>query len=862
MLISKPALIETLSDFFLMPGDPINGLQGTFNLPLVFLSYAILVVTSYIALDFSTRLRTNPSSSLKNFIGLIIGSLTLGMGIWSMHFIGMLAFKLPIPMVYQLHSILLSLSVSILISMYVLNLLKNKNIGFIHLTLGGIFLGIGITTMHYLGISALNSQLRIRYIPSLFFLSLFIAISVSQCAMWISLISDKSSFKYKLSLRLVSSLLLGIGICGMYYIGIQAVVFTPRHNARLIFDAIDENQLAIFIASTTLVIIVISQFISQYSRELLTLSLKNRNQELSDAQNILKENNENLEIHIKNRTEDLEKLLSFTKATLESTTDGILVENLDGIFTGFNQKLLKMMDIPESFMQLSSDKTFEYLSEQVLHKQEFLNKIKEHQSNKELVNFETIRFTNKKVFELYTQPQWYHDQIIGRVWSFRDITIRAHMEENLLYQATHDSLTNLPNRVLLYEQLNAMLEEAKKNQWSVVVLFIDFDRFKIINDSLGHNYGDNLLKLISERVSNSINSNEICSRLGGDEFIISINQVTDLSKINDRLKFFQEIFNTPFMVNNRTFNITASIGISIYPQDGTTVVDLLKNADAAMYYSKNLGGNTIQWYTAEMNKENLRKFELEQQLRLALSNNEFVLHYQPLVDLSDKKPVGVEALIRWFNPKLGHIGPQEFIPIAEETGLILDIGKWVLETACEQAKKWQTQGLSAIKVSVNLSSKQLNQKTLISVITKILNDTEIDPSLLELELTESGLINQSSLVNEFMSALNLMGICLSIDDFGTGYSGINYLKKFPITKLKIDKSYVDDLNKSTESQKMVNAIINLAKSLNINVLAEGIETEEQYAILKQLQCNQGQGYLFSKPLPADKCTELLLKYLD
>jgi diguanylate cyclase (GGDEF)-like protein/PAS domain S-box-containing protein len=450
-----------------------------------------------------------------------------------------------------------------------------------------------------------------------------------------------------------------------------------------------------------------------------------------------------------------------------------------------------------------------------------------------------------------------------------DITDRKLAQEKIVHMAFHDDLTGLPNRHLLKDRLNQAIKAAKHYDRFVATLFLDVDNFKRINDTLGHDSGDMLLRSIAERLQDYIRKSDTIARapnderastvarLGGDEFTVllsEINTIQNAAKVAQRIL---DIIGQPFIIDNHEVFITTSIGISVYPHDGVDAETLLKNADTAMYYAKDQGKNNFQFYAQHMNIAACKRFEMENRLRKALDNKEFHLYYQPQLDIRSGSVVGVEALIRWIDAQNNVVLPGTFIPLAEETGLIVPIGEWILYTACSQNKVWQDAGFPPMYVSVNISSIQFKQPSFISTVNNVLQDTGLDPHYLELELTESILMESTETAIQTLKELKSMGVRISIDDFGTGYSSLSYLKRFPIDTLKIDRSFVRDVTSDPDDKAIINAIIALARSLNLKVIAEGVETIQQLVCLHEQGSDGMQGYLFSPPLPIDSLTQLL-----
>jgi len=438
-----------------------------------------------------------------------------------------------------------------------------------------------------------------------------------------------------------------------------------------------------------------------------------------------------------------------------------------------------------------------------------------------------------------------------------DITERKNYEKKLLHQANFDSLTELPNRLLAMDRLAQALARAKRLQWRVALLFIDLDDFKKINDTLGHEVGDKHLKEIGKRLKSTVREADTVARLGGDEFLVII---ADLSASDYTETVAQKVLDAiskPIEVDGHELYTTASIGITLYPDDGEESQVLLRNADAAMYRAKETGRDTYHYFTPEMNEQAMERLTMEAHLRHALERDELKLHYQPINDLANGEIIGAEALLRWNNPKFGNVSPAAFIPLAEETGLIIPIGDWVLETACEQANTWHEQSSRPFRIAVNAAFPQFRGGRLVKTIERILNDTGLTPESLELEITERLLMEDELESAQALNELNEMGVKLSIDDFGTGYSALSYLKRFPVDTLKIDQRFVRDVTNNTEDAALTSAIIAMAHSLGLKVVGEGVEQPDQLAFLKNKKCDQAQGFHFSRPVPSSDFTQIL-----
>ncbi len=434
----------------------------------------------------------------------------------------------------------------------------------------------------------------------------------------------------------------------------------------------------------------------------------------------------------------------------------------------------------------------------------------------------------------------------------QDITERIQAERKLQHMAHHDSLTTLPNRILFAQNLEQSLARSNRHNMAVAVMFLDLDRFKIINDTLGHDIGDKALQALSGRLNSCVKQGDSVARLGGDEFAIVLENISSPDDVAPTARKILELLSRPFLIDGHELFITTSIGISLYPADGTDTQTLLKHADIAMYRAKDQGRNTYRYYSSDMGAMAVEQLGLETSLRYALERNEFVLYYQPQYRLSDCQLIGYEALLRWQHPERGIIMPKEFIPILEETGLIIPVSEWVLQVACKQASRWNKNRNSPLRVSVNLSIRQTNDINFVPTVMRILKNCNLSPNLLELEITESILMHNIQATVTTLESLNRHGIRLAIDDFGTGYSSLNYLKRFPIVTMKIDQTFIRDLTQSPDDATLVKAIIAMGRTLRLNVVAEGVETHEQFAFLSASNCNAIQGYLASQPVPASQ----------
>lgn len=471
-------------------------------------------------------------------------------------------------------------------------------------------------------------------------------------------------------------------------------------------------------------------------------------------------------------------------------------------------------------------------------------------------------WNRRKNGEIY--PEWLnivavHDEtgeIIRYAALFSDMSKLKQDEALMHHQTYHDTLTGLPNRILFMDRLALAVADAERLGLKAAVMFLDIDRFKLINDTLGHDVGDRLLQEIAQRLTDAMRDRDTVCRLGGDEFTVIMENIVDSEDAMLMAQLILDTFMVPFCIADHEFFVTPSIGVALYPDDGLVIDTLAKNADTAMYRAKE-HGNNYQLYSPAMNSQAKERLNLENDLRRALDRGEFVVHYQPQMHISTGQIIGMEALVRWNHHRRGLIPPVEFIPLAEETGLIVQIGEWVLRTACLQSKQWLDSGYSGLRVAVNLSARQFQQKNIVEMVERILSETGLPGEMLELEITESVAMRHVDHAIAILEQLKQLGVQISIDDFGTGYSSLSYLKKFPIQTLKIDKSFVHDISDSQDDGAIAASVIVMAHSLKLNVIAEGVETEEQLDFLRERDCDEFQGFLFSGPLTAEKFEEML-----
>jgi len=683
---------------------------GTYNDWLVLLSVAVAILASYTALDLASRITASSSSASAAGAWLAGGAFAMGMGIWSMHFIGMLAFSLPIPMAYDVGITIASMLVAIVVSGFALFTVTRAGLSARRLAAGGVLMGIGISTMHYTGMAAMEVQPGIRYDYTLFAASIAIAVAASTAALWISF-TLRSGARRQIYARLGSAVIMGLAIVGMHYTGMAAANFAAD-TICLGGPLADNSWMAATVAVITLLILC------------GTLSL------------------------------------SVLDARMESKN-----------------------------AQMAS----------------------------------SLRAANAELQHL----------------------------------VLHDALTKLPNRLLLEDRIQQAVEECRRGGGRCALLFVDLDRFKTLNDSLGHFAGDAVLRIVADRLRATVRREDTVSRLGGDEFVVLVKHLVSGEDAGELARKIIDALALPFVVDEHELRIGSSIGISVHPEHGDTAVRLISNADAAMYHVKKSGRSSVAFFTPEMSTFFPSRLTLENELRAALEKNQLVVHYQPKVDVGSGRVVGMEALVRWQHPQRGLVAPSEFIPFAEETGLIVPLGAWVLKEACRQNREWQRRGFGDTVVAVNISGVQFQQPDLVETVRQALAASGLAPRYLELEITESVVMEDAPTAILMLEQLHRMGVGLSIDDFGTGYSSLSYLKRFPIQTLKIDQSFIKDISASADDAAIVRAIVALAHGLRLRVVAEGVEHADQLEFLRSLGNDEYQGYLYSRPLPASQIEQRL-----
>jgi diguanylate cyclase len=680
-----------------------------YNHGLVALSIIVAILASYTALRLAARVAANEGRGARIWVG--IGATAMGIGIWSMHFIGMLAFSLPIQLAYDIPTTLASLAVAIITSGFALAITSGRRLTTARLGGSAVAMGIGISMMHYMGMGAITIAPAISYDPLLVAASILIAVSASFVALWLFFRLREDLARHQRLARIAAAVIMGLAISGMHYTAMAASRFASGSFCR---------------SGVTFQSGWLAAVVGVFALGLLAMTL----------------------------------VAALYDARLQSRARA-----------------------------------------------------------------QALRLE------------------------------KAHAD--LQYQATHDALTGLPNRVLFLDRLGREIAQAQREGRTFAVLVVDLDRFKVINDTLGHGPGDQLLVEIARRLSLAIRAVDTVARMGGNEFLMLITGIREPADAGVIAGKIVSVLDQSVIIGATEVHTSASVGISVYPADGTGSESLVAHANEAMYFAKQSGRNRFQFFSAEMSVFSRERLDLERDLRHALSLDQFEVHYQPKIDIASGHMNSVEALLRWRHPTRGLVAPNDFIPLAEESGLMFGIGEWVLREACRQARQWQDEGLPFLRIAVNISPMHFPQPNFLGVVRAALSDHHVEPRYLEIELTEATVMDHAESSIQILEELSRMGVLVSIDDFGTGYSSMSYLRRFPIDKLKIDRSFIKDLTTNSDAAAIVKAIISLAHSLRLKVVAEGVETAAQLEQLREFGCDQFQGFYHSRAMLPGKIKEFL-----
>jgi len=941
----------------------VGVVASSYDYWLVALSVFIAVIASFTALGLASRI---PSVSReKATYWLVGGAFGMGSGIWAMHFIGMLAFHLPVPLAYDFGITALSALFAVLASGLALYLIRHGISGEGELLFSALLMAVGICAMHYTGMAALRMSPPIAYDYGLVALSFLIAYLASLFALWLTFRREGSASFLFSARNLGGAVLMGGAIAGMHYVAMGAANFDPNSVCLAAPQGMSNSQMAVIISTVSLAILLLVLVLLTYDlrlteqRAFLLEELKRRNAELENRAAALARSM--VESVRENARQD--RVLA---AIVEQSGDAIMTLDLDGYITGWNQ---------------AAERMFGYPPHEVLGKNAAMLKVEEEGAEDGFTRFKTrdgrLLFTTQSVTAVldengkesgeihvihdFTQDKLSRDQLLlwakvyensgeavmitdsrncilsanrafsaitgysleevigknprllasghhdgafyeqlwqgllrdgywrGEIWNrrkngevfpewltitllrdeegrvthhianFSDATIFKENEARIRHLAEHDHLTGLPNQVLLRDRLKQAMAHACRRGDRVALLFIDLDRFKLINDTLGHQMGDKLLRHVAERLRSSVRGDDTVSRQGGDEFVLVLQEIGEMTDVAHLAAKFLDILSDDYDIDGERLSITPSIGISVYPDDGATVEDLIKHADTAMYYAKEKGRANYQFFTQRLNVVLAERMDMEKELRNAIADGAFQPYFQPQIRLTDRRMVGAELLLRWIHPQKGFIPPDRFIPVAEESHLIEEIGLWVMEEAIKQLAAWEEQGLGELKIAVNVSPRQLDNPALAEHVRVLLERYRVASDRLTVEVTESALMQDVEKSGMHLRALKALGVRIAVDDFGTGYSSLNYLKRFPLDELKIDRSFIMDIPHDTHDVGISLAVIGLAHALNLKVVAEGTEVLEQVDFLAEAGCEYAQGYYFAKPMPAHELADFLAR---
>ncbi len=804
---------------------PLETLDKSYSPWLVLLSVVIAVISSYTAFGTSERIHASKQRH-KQVIWTLFGAISMGVGIWAMHFIGMLALILPVSVSYDLNLTLLSVLPAILASCVVLWQMNQTEFNLKKLLFSGVLLGSGIGVMHYTGMAAMKLDGIVVYLKSIFWVSIAVAVIYSTVALKIQFeATHHKNYQFINSKQALSALVMGAAVSGMHYTAMEASIFIPAPESHLSVPGVNATVLSDVIATIVLLVLTFALVIPNMLRF----------RQMAEALQKSEESNK-------------------IAATAFQTHEAILVTDENARIIKVNDAFTRITGYSETEVLGKNAKILKSGKHNAFFYKNFWNTlVKEGKWSGEIWN----RRKNGEIFlewQTISAVKDAYGKTTHYVSFFSDIMDSNLAEQEIEKLAFYDPLTELPNRRLLYERLEHELKIARRYQRTGLLFFLDLDRFKHINDSLGHSIGDQLLIESAQRLQSLLRDTDTAARLGGDEFIILVsaldmphNQLLEQSNVVAK-KIISAV-SSPYHIGEHELFISASIGITLYTGIDESVETLLKRADTAMYHAKDAGRNTYRFYQQSMQEAADTRLVIEKNLRVAIARNELSLYYQPQLS-ENRSIIGAEALIRWNNNELGMISPVDFIPIAEETGLILPIGQWIMETVCDQILYWDRENLHIPHIAVNISAKQFHQADFVSMIVRTVAEKQVKPERIMLEITESVFLGSLEEVTDKMRALKKSGFSFSIDDFGTGYSSLTYLQRLPFDQLKIDQSFVRSLVKNLADAEIVKAIIYMANALNLHLIAEGVETEEHLAFLSRLGCANYQGFFFSKPLEA------------
>jgi diguanylate cyclase (GGDEF)-like protein len=808
-----------------------NGITIEHDAKLVALSYVIAVAGSFAALEMIARWRVAEGRQSRHW--LFGSAAALGTSIWSMHFIGILAIRTGFALTYSPMETLLSLLIAIAVVACGMQITRGGASWF-RVASAGVTVGLGVAAMHYVGMAAMRFPGSLAYTPGLWGLSLLVGIAAATAALWLSLTLQREWQ------RATAAFVMAAGICGMHYTGMASAVF--------VFDPLSQvapglptGPLAGVVAAATLALILVALVFVAADRRIL--ASEKREAEMLRQSN-LRLAQANAELQLKRQQLD---------AVMGNLVQGICLFDGEQRLLVCNRRYAEIYKLaPEATcagrtLAEIADFRFAAGTTPDVPRAEYVALTIKAALRKEPSDA-VVTLKDGRVLAVHIQPT----PGGGWVAAHEDITERRQAEAQIEFLARHDALTLLPNRVLFHQRLSQAMAMVRRGG-GCAILCLDLDRFKIINDTLGHPIGDGVLKVAADRLRSCVRDGDTVARLGGDEFAIIQRGVEGPAEPELLAQRIIAAFRDPIEVDGHQIMMGTSVGVSVAPGDGASGEVLLKNADIALYLAKSEGRGGVRFFEPQMDARIHMRRTLEMELAGALERREFELHYQPLINLATGGVAAFEALLRWNHPTRGMVLPQDFIPLAEETGMIVAIGDWVLRTACFEAENWPTD----VGVAVNLSSVQCQEGNLVATVQAALSASGLRPDRLELEITESVLLGDAVATLTALQELRAMGITIALDDFGTGYSSLSYLRRFPFDKIKIDRCFVRDLG-NKETMSIVRAVIALGRGLGMKTTAEGVETLDRLNLLRDEGCTEVQGYIASPPTPASELPALMM----
>ncbi|MDB5581172.1 MAG: hypothetical protein JWR80_6348 [Bradyrhizobium sp.] len=829
-------------------------MSGTYDARLVAFSIMVAILASYTALELAGRVSQRQGRSALAW--LCGGAISMGTGIWAMHFIGMLAFHLPIPTAYDLGITAVSMAIAVAVSGLALFVASRPTLGVRNIILGGVLMAVGISAMHYVGMYSMRMSPPIEFQFLLVVASVMIAWVASMVALWIAFQLSQRDFGAAFFAKCGSAVIMGLAITGMHYTGMAAAWFPPGSVCLQVDVAggMSSSELALIVGIITVAILAITLGIAAIDTH-FAMHLELERRVLLRTEELRHANGELVsEVALRG---EAQRHLRIYSEVVRSTGESIMITDPDGLVIEINPAYQRATGrsreeaIGKSFYLTGRDSQldefYQGLWSELKAEGYWSGEINERRRDGQV-------FPCWALFNVVRDEDGHPTHY---VCVMRDITKLKENEHELEKLAFHDSLTGLPNRALFKDRLNVALAGAIRQRTILGVICLDLDRFKYVNDTLGHAAGDKLLIEISQRIGKCLRGSDTLARMGGDEFTVLLPHLATEGDAVEIASRIVESAGQAVQLGDQMAYVGASIGISYFPKDGDDAEAMQKNADMAMYEAKAAGRNQYCVFSPDMRTKGNRRLSLSVQIGNALINNEFTLVYQPMLNSSTGRPEGVEALIRWQTADGDWIAPGVFIPHAEQVGLIKKLDCWVLERACSDAKNWQEREGSNLAVCINLSAVSIQQPDMARLIKDILARTGLSPSRLNLEITENAVKADPNAAQAMLEEITSLGVGFSVNDFGTGYSSLSYLSQFPINCLKLDRLFIERIGKDRASEEVIRTLLQLAKKLNLRVVAEGVEQSSQEKFLVEAGCEIMQGYHFVRPMNGDELAKWL-----